>query len=536
MRYIPFIFFAISLIRCANIIPPEGGPRDTIPPVLIKSIPANNSTSFQGNQIVLEFDEAIQLRNAKEEIIITPSTGKNTKFLFRKNLVTIIPENKLDSATTYSIAFRESVRDLNEGNPVEALKLAFSTGPIIDSLEIKGTAYAALEGKAVDKFNVAIYSADTFDITKHAPSYISATDKKGRFSITNLKPGQYLIYTWEDKNKNLKVETNNERFGTLPNAINLPEQKDSLRIPIVKVDSRPLKLNNYRNISNYSIIRFNKAPSYFNLRAKDNSKVIYFRGDSKNEIIAYPPKSFPDSVEIVLSASDSIGNKTDSTFYIKQTKSKPLKEEFTYKLNKATYTEPTKLLQCEFIISLPINKINLDSIFIQADSIRISSLLKEDLKYDTINRKVEIEKKLMLPDTLSKKPLFFEIVKSSVISIFSDTLKTGREKIQSRYEKDLATLILTSKSKKEGWIIEVITDKQVIQQSQSHGKQLVFKNLDATNIQIRAIKDENKNGIWDVNNPITRKPPEEVIFYRNETGTTNTPLRANWTVEIEWNF
>ena len=536
MRYIPLFFFAISLIRCANIIPPEGGPRDTIPPSLIKATPSNNSTLFAGNQITLEFDEAIQLRNAKEEIIITPATGKNTKFLFRKNLVTIIPENKLDSATTYSIAFRESVRDLNEGNPAEGLKLAFSTGKIIDSLEIKGTAFTMLEAKPVEKFNVAIYSADTFDITKHTPSYISATDKKGRFNISNLKPGKYYIYTWEDKNKNLKVETNNERFGTFPEPVILPDQKDSLRIPVIKVDSRPLKLNNYRNISNYSIIRYNKAPLSFELKSSDSNKVIYYRGDSKNEIIAYPPKTFPDSLQIKISANDSIGNKTDSTFYIKQTKAKPLEEEFKHQLNKATYTEPTKFLQAEFTFSLPLKNVNHDSISIKADSIHVADLLKEDLRYDTLNRRIIVEKKLTLPDSLSKKQLTIEFSKNTFISLFSDTLKAVREKIQSRYEKDMGTLILTSKSKKEGWIIEILNDKYIIQQSQPHNKQMVFKNLDASNIQIRAIRDENRNGSWDINNPLFRKPPEEILFYRNETGSTQTPLRANWTVELEWNF
>lgn len=536
MRYLPLLIFVLSLIRCANIIPPEGGPRDTIPPILIKSIPENNSTGFKGNQITLEFNEPIQLRNAKEEIIITPSTGKNTKYLFRKNLVTIQPENKLDSATTYSIAFREAVRDLNEGNPAEALKLAFSTGKIIDSLQISGRAYTILEGKPVEKFNVAIYSADTFDITKHTPSYISSTDKRGRFNISNLKSGKYYIYAWEDRNKNLKVETNNEKFGTFPQIIILPDQKDSINIPIVKVDTRAIKLNNYRNISNYSIIRLNKIPKTLELKTLDGNKVDYHRGDSKNEIIAYPKKAYPDSVLVRLTATDSVNTSTDSTFYIKQTKATPLKEQFLIKASKPTYTAPTGILIAEYDVSLPLARISADSINITADSTIIARLNQEDIKYDTTERKLRIEKRLMLPDSVAGKPLVITLRKGSLISIFSDTLRAQNEKIQTRMEKDMATLIIATKVKKEGWITEIVNDRFVLLQSQPHNKRIVFKNLDATNIQIRAFKDINGNGIWDVNNPILRNPPEEIIFYKNEKGTTLTPLRANWTVEIEWDF
>lgn len=534
MRYIPILFLLISLIRCANIIPPEGGPRDTIPPILQKSNPANNSTNYKGNQITLEFDEAIQLRNAKEEIIITPGTGKNTKFLFRKNLVTIIPENKLDSATTYSIAFREAVRDLNEGNPAEGLKLAFSTGAIIDSLEISGTAYTLLEGRPVEKFNVAIYSADTFDITKHTPSYISSTDKKGRFNISNLKAGKYFLYAWEDKNKNLKVETNSERFGTNPKEINLPQDQDSLRIPIVKIDSRNLKLNNYRNISNYTIIRYNKAPLTFNLSSKE--KIVYHRGGSSNEIIAYPPKNFPDSTLITISANDSLGNKTDSTFYIKQTKAKPLKEDFKITFNKATYTAPTGKLEAEILTSLPLLQLFPDSIQLKADTIKIATITKSEILYDSAERKILLDKKIKLPDSITIKQLAIYVPKGTGISIFSDTLNTSNQKIQTRLEKDMATLIINSASKKEGWIIQVVNDKFATVQQQPHNKQMVFKHLDASNIKIRAIRDENRNGRWDINNPLAKQEPEKILFYKNEKGTTETPLRANWTVEIEWNF
>lgn len=51
----------------------------------------------------------------------------------------ITPEKPLVENTTYTINFRDAVQDLNEGNPVYNLRLAFSTGSEIDSLQIYGS-------------------------------------------------------------------------------------------------------------------------------------------------------------------------------------------------------------------------------------------------------------------------------------------------------------------------------------------------------------------------------------------------------------
>jgi len=48
---------AIGHSGCANIVPPTGGPRDTIPPRLIFVTPGDTTKHFTGNKIVFNFDE-----------------------------------------------------------------------------------------------------------------------------------------------------------------------------------------------------------------------------------------------------------------------------------------------------------------------------------------------------------------------------------------------------------------------------------------------------------------------------------------------
>ena len=171
----------MTLASCANQTTPTGGPQDKTPPLLLSSSPTHNQKNFKGNKVELVFNEAIQLREAKEQIIITPSPAKEITFTAKKNTVIVEPETKWKDSTTYSILFRESVRDLTEANPALNLKLAFSTGPYIDSLSISGSIRDARSEQIPENITLAIYQSDTFDIFKHSPSYFT----KSRFNASD---------------------------------------------------------------------------------------------------------------------------------------------------------------------------------------------------------------------------------------------------------------------------------------------------------------------------------------------------------------
>ena len=77
--FIPFsvilvigIISAIGDTGCANIMPPQGGYKDTIPPVLVHASPVDSSKNFNANHITLTFDEFINLDNPHENLLISP--------------------------------------------------------------------------------------------------------------------------------------------------------------------------------------------------------------------------------------------------------------------------------------------------------------------------------------------------------------------------------------------------------------------------------------------------------------------------------
>src|SRR5687768_17296723 len=57
---------------CANIIPPAGGPRDSLPPQLLKADPPDSTVNFNREEIVLTFDELIDLKDITNNLILSP--------------------------------------------------------------------------------------------------------------------------------------------------------------------------------------------------------------------------------------------------------------------------------------------------------------------------------------------------------------------------------------------------------------------------------------------------------------------------------
>lgn len=211
LRWVLYVFLLTS---CARQSAPTGGPKDTIPPVLVRAIPPNEAINFNDKEIQLLFSETVILNAPKEQLIVTPTIGKEYKIVNRKNSVILTFEDPLEDSTTYTFNFRESVQDITEKNPVRNLQLAYSTGTYIDSLSIEGTVFDMLRGKEIKDATVALHvENDTFNILEDPASYFTKTDEKGKFKISHLKPDNYYLYAFEDKNRNLIVNSRTESYG-----------------------------------------------------------------------------------------------------------------------------------------------------------------------------------------------------------------------------------------------------------------------------------------------------------------------------------
>jgi hypothetical protein len=180
---------------CANIIPPTGGPRDTLPPVLISASPNDSTVNFKSNRITLTFDEYIDLREVQNNLLFTPLFETVPVVEVKLKMVTVRLRDSLEANTTYTFDFGNAITDVNENNPYKYYTYTFSTGPYIDSLQIRGNVILAENGK-IDSTHIVVLHSDLTDsaVSIKRPRYAARLDTAGNFLFKNLPPATYAIY------------------------------------------------------------------------------------------------------------------------------------------------------------------------------------------------------------------------------------------------------------------------------------------------------------------------------------------------------
>lgn len=207
---------------CAQIIPPTGGPRDSIPPVMLGAQPKDSTINFKGNKIVLTFDEYIQLERPEEQLVVSPVPKTNPLVEAKLKEVTIKIKDTLEENTTYSINFGKSLKDLNEGNPYKNFTYLFSTGSHIDSGRLSGKVVIAETGKPDSTLIVMLHrNFDDSAVMKEKPRYFARLDSAGMFAFNNIAPGRYNLFALKDPSGQKTYMRKSDLFAFYDSAINV---------------------------------------------------------------------------------------------------------------------------------------------------------------------------------------------------------------------------------------------------------------------------------------------------------------------------
>lgn len=209
-RFVPAVLagiLSLCLYACANMATPNGGPYDELPPKFISSTPAPNTINYQGKKVEILFDELIQLDNPMENVIITPPQRETPIIRASGKKVEVELLDTLQENMTYTIDFTNSIADNNEKNVLENFTFAFSTGDIIDSMEVSGYVLNAENLEPMPGISIGLHSNLADSAFRTVPFYrTSRTNDKGRFTVRNIKPGTYRIYALNDVNRDYKFD------------------------------------------------------------------------------------------------------------------------------------------------------------------------------------------------------------------------------------------------------------------------------------------------------------------------------------------
>ncbi|MFT3904266.1 MAG: Ig-like domain-containing domain [Niabella sp.] len=204
---------------CATIVPPSGGPRDSLPPVIVKVDPPSETTGFNSKKITFQFDEYVELDDVQKNMEVNPLPTQMPEVTRKLKTVTMRLRDSLEPNTTYTFNFKNVVKDLNEGNKAKDMIYVVSTGNYFDSMQLSGRVIIAKTNKADSTMTVMLHNdLEDSAVAKHRPRYIARVDTAGYFLFRHLSPGKYKLYALKDES-GMYMYTNPEQVFAFADSV-----------------------------------------------------------------------------------------------------------------------------------------------------------------------------------------------------------------------------------------------------------------------------------------------------------------------------
>jgi len=533
MKNLVYILFSlIILFGCAKRGSPTGGPKDSIPPVLVNASPKLNSTNFDSEEIRLTFDEWVKLDKVQDQLIISPPLEKSsyeikplsgvTKKVFLEFLDSLAPE------TTYTINFGNSIQDNNENNPLTFFSYTFSTGETIDSLYIRGNTKDAFSQESDEFISLQLYRVDSLFkdsiIFKDKPTYISNTLDSTNYKFQNLKEGRYLLIALKDVDNNYFFDPFYDKIGFLDSLITLP--RDSV------IDLKLFKEETEITWDKPHFINSEKIGfGYYGKLDLDKIKIESNIPDSVNYVFIKEKET--DTLNLWLSRNsfDSLNFSLIETDTIKLTTVKfdRKRDSLIDSLNLSQKTVNVIHLKESFKISsnIPLNKIEDSLITIRdIDSLIIPFTTSINDRFDEID--IDFEVSPSDDYSIFIKPRAIKDIRGTE----NDTLQYN---VVSQTLEDYGNIfldVITNNDSK--YILHLIdSSSNIIREinNVNSNSTIIFDYIRPGKYTFRLIEDLNSNDIWDTGNYLKQVQPEPVYYFPSELD-----VRANWDLNETFNL
>lgn len=282
---------------CANMIPPTGGPRDSLPPVLMAANPHDSTLHFQAKKIQFQFNEYVQLNNIQQQLIVSPTPKVNPIVENKLRTVTVTLKDTLEENTTYRLDFGNAIADINENNAIKNFSYIFSTGPALDSFELSGQVAIAETGAADSTLIVMLYTDHTDSaVVKEKPRYIARLDRQGNYTFHNLHEGTYALYALKDEGGQRRYTSLSQMFAFADSLVTIPY---SGRAPLLRayIDSAGVEVPS--SSGGASVQKQNDKDKRMRIETNLQSQQLDLLGNLKLIFRPIPYKTF-DSTKMVL--------------------------------------------------------------------------------------------------------------------------------------------------------------------------------------------------------------------------------------------
>ena len=567
------------IYSCANIGSPNGGPYDETPPKFVSSTPVPNQINYTGKKIEILFDELIQIEKPSENVIITPPQMELPVIRSAGKKAVIELKDTLKPNTTYTIDFTNSISDNNEKNVFENFSFAFSTGDIIDTLEVSGVLLNAENLEPMPGITIGLHNnLEDSAFVKLPFVRTSRTNDKGQFTIRNITPGTYHIFALNDVNRDYKFDHPGEDIAFLDSVI-VPSfelttrqdttWKDSLTIDTIRTvgytrffpDNIELRLFKEKFERQYMVKPERPDEKYFTLRFNTKLDTVpvpvpinftpedstwYFvqqteGGTAVNYWLADSTVWKQDTLQVQVSypKSDSLNILRPQTDTVQLV----LRRRPAEKKKKKKKDEPDPIVFLGMQVDAPSSMDLFDTISVTFNE-PVLDINKEmfflDQKIDTVWNTVDFD---FFPDSTNSLNYFIrrpwkygeeyriEVDSAAIHSLYGkwNDFFTGEFKIKK--EDEYGYLYLNINGVDTTAFVELLSSGDApVRKAKVKDGGVLFMDLKPDKYYARIVIDTNGNGVWDTGNYIEKRQPEEVYY-----SPKMYEIMQNWQVEETWN-
>lgn len=582
------------LAGCASIGRPGGGPRDEKPPVFMRSNPEQGALNVDRQRLELFFDENVQLDDAFNKVIVSPSQKLAPVVRSQGRRVTVELRDSLIPDETYTIDFGDAIKDLNEGNILDGFALDFSTGDIIDTLRISGVVLEAHTLEPAQGILVGVYSnmADSA-LTTLPLERVARTNSRGQFTVRGLKDKPYRVFAINDLNRDNRWDRSEDVAfydGTVRPSVEQITVNDTLRdaegrdsivtrpgiaylpadvlLTWFNEDYKPHYMTDYARPARNRVTVNLSAPTDSLVRASivrtpaldslvwDDITVLDINptNDSITWWISDPRAIAVDSLTLALSypRTDSLENvvmynDTVRVFY------RPTSDEIKKAKEKAklqekgadTIPEPQILMDVHPVtgsshdIYMPLY-IDSSTPWKSIDSTRLQLSILVDSVWQPVAHSplstVDGASILRRRIDFDRKPgqkYKFEADSAAFYDIYDNPSKKLSHEFTVKDVDAYSKLIFNISPADSSVVVELLdsSDKVVRTEKGDARGRVVFNYVNPGSYYARMFYDDNGDGLWTTGNIALDLQPEEVAYYPKKIDA-----RANWDVDLTWDI
>jgi hypothetical protein len=520
IKYLTTIALALVIIACANVRTPTGGPDDKTAPVVLQYSPANFSTQFGSRQIIVEFDEWIQLNDINNQLIVSPPMDPAPIVTLKKKSIIVQLSDDLLENTTYSLSFGEGVEDYRASNAASGLRYVFSTGDALDSLHFDGKVVDAFSGKPMEDVKVMLYNelADSI-VTLEKPLYFGITDEEGKFDIDYLKSGNFKCFALFDENANYLLDDGESHGWTEVITPVVPDSSMDMTIRIHSPESKIQLLSDYESDST-GFVKMDfafRSPSISVSPIDPTNSGQFSWPESQDSAYFWMTQGTPaNNLELKISDGELVLDTIEiDWFSALPTRALSIKSNVKGKIQRdeglnfsgsriLTQLDPSKLSFEADSTPVPFT-IEIDESFTQVD---LKTQLNDDQKY----------KLLMLPGAITSREGWT-----------NDTLDIAFGTQAADYYGNLDFSVSGLPDGKH--ILQFLNarDEVIYEFTTSQDTSFSISRVPPETFTLRSIQDLNDNDKWDSGDYWTDQQPERVLHY-----AAKIQVRSNWDQLIEW--